>query len=89
MGTSTHATNGTIVPIKQIIQHENFSYYTIDYDFSLLELANDTIFDGTKQNISLPDHNQKVPDNTSSLVSGWGTTGVSSVFYFLFKISEV
>lgn len=76
MGSSTHATNGTLVKVKRIVQHEKFNYNTIDYDFSLLELANNTEFDRTKRNISLPHQDQNVPDNTSSLVSGWGTTGV-------------
>lgn len=83
MGSSTHATNGTLVKVKRIVQHENFDYYTIDYDFSLLELADNIEYDSNKQNISLPHQDQKVPDDTLSLVSGWGSTGVCDFFYSL------
>lgn len=73
-GTSTHAENGTLIDVARIVQHQNFSFYTIDYDFSLLELATNLTFDSTMRPIRLPKQDRQFPDDTPCIVSGWGNT---------------
>jgi len=74
VGSTTHAANGTIINISRIVQHANFSFYNIDYDFSLLELETDLTFDSTTKPIKLPRQGKEYPDNTPCLVAGWGNT---------------
>lgn len=73
-GSTTHAENGILINIARIVQHAQFSFNTIDFDFSLLELETNITFDSTMQPIKLPEQNQEYPDNTPSIVSGWGNT---------------
>lgn len=73
-GSTTHAVNGTLIDVARIVQHANFNFYTIDYDFSLIELASNLTFDSTIQPIRLPKQNQQYPDDTPSIVTGWGNT---------------
>lgn len=73
-GSTTHAGNGTLYDVVRIIQHPDFTFLTIDYDFSLLELATNITFDSTKQPIKLPRQNKQYADDTPALVTGWGNT---------------
>jgi len=74
VGSTTHAANGTLVNVARIVQHQNFSFYTIDWDFSLLELETDLTFDSTTQPIRLARQGKQYPDNTPCIVTGWGNT---------------
>lgn len=69
-GSTTHAGNGTLIDVVRIIQHADFSFNTIDYDFSLLELATNITFDSTMQPIKLPEQDQEYPDDTPTIVTG-------------------
>ncbi len=60
--------------MARIVQHPEFSFYTIDYDFSLLELESNLKFDNTIEPIQLPEQDQEYPDDTPSIVTGWGNT---------------
>lgn len=60
--------------MTRIVQHANFSFDTHDYDFSLLELATNMTFDNTMQPIRLPKQDKQFPDDTPSIVTGWGNT---------------
>ncbi|KAG4068393.1 hypothetical protein HA402_007913 [Bradysia odoriphaga] len=74
VGSTTYAANGTLINVARIIQHPDFNFYNIDYDFSLLELATSLTFDSTIQPIGLPEQDQEYPDDTPALVTGWGNT---------------
>lgn len=83
VGSTTHAANGTLIDVARIVQHQNFSFFTIDYDFSLLELAESISFDSTRKPIKLPRQGKQYPDDTPCLVTGWGNTQVN---YYIRKI---
>uniref|UniRef100_U5EZJ4 trypsin n=1 Tax=Corethrella appendiculata TaxID=1370023 RepID=U5EZJ4_9DIPT len=74
VGSSRHASGGQIVSLKRITQHPQFDYSTIDYDFSLLELAQPLQFDNNRQPLGLPEQDEPVADGTLCIVSGWGNT---------------
>ncbi|KAJ6648503.1 Trypsin-1, partial [Pseudolycoriella hygida] len=73
-GSTTHASNGTVTEVARIIQHPNFSFYTLNFDFALIELKTSLIFDSTMQPIELPEQDYDYPDDTPCIVSGWGNT---------------
>lgn len=70
VGSSFYASGGSIIKVKKVIIHEKNNY--LDYDFSLIELAQTLTFTDKIQPISLPDADIAVPDSTEALVSGWG-----------------
>nr|ABV60308.1 putative trypsin [Lutzomyia longipalpis] len=72
--TSFHGRGGVVVGVKRIIQHPKFDYSTIDYDFSILELAAPVEFNEKLQPIRLPEQDEDVEDGTPLLVTGWGNT---------------
>uniref|UniRef100_A0A1L8DQP6 trypsin n=1 Tax=Nyssomyia neivai TaxID=330878 RepID=A0A1L8DQP6_9DIPT len=72
--SSFHGRDGVVHKIKRIIQHPQFDYSTIDYDFSILELETPVTFNERLRPIGLPEQDEDVPDNTALLVSGWGNT---------------
>lgn len=73
-GSDLYASGGVVVQVKKIIEHDKFDFFTIDFDFSLLELEKSLEFSNTIQAIALPEHNEKVEDDTLCIVSGWGNT---------------
>lgn len=46
----------------------------MDYDYSLLELEESVEFNKKAKPIALPNSEEIVSDNTTCLVTGWGTT---------------
>lgn len=75
VGSSNHKIGGKLVNVSQIIQHENFNRFTIDFDYALLELLHPLPRDHTKiQTIKLPSQNEELNEGTKCLVSGWGLT---------------
>lgn len=77
-GSSKHASKGSLASVKRIVQNPLFNPSTIDYDYSLLELAQPLIFNETVNAIKLPRYFENVYDNTLCLVTGWGNTKNSS-----------
>lgn len=77
-GSSSHVKDGELLSVKRIVQNTKFNGNTIDFDFSLLELEEPIQFDATKQAIKLHNFDEVFPDNTTTLVSGWGNTQNSS-----------
>lgn len=55
-----------------------FNQYSIDFDFSLLELEESIEFNENVQPIKLVSRDQKVIDDTMCLVTGWGNTQSAS-----------
>uniref|UniRef100_A0A182QTY3 trypsin n=1 Tax=Anopheles farauti TaxID=69004 RepID=A0A182QTY3_9DIPT len=78
LGSSRHADGGTVVRVVRVVQHPNFDYSNIDYDYSLLELESELSFSDKVQPVSLPKQDEKVNDGTMTTVSGWGNTQSAS-----------
>lgn len=72
VGSSKFNSGGELVQVKTIVQHEEFDYYNIDYDYSLLELETPLTFDENVQAVSLPEDDEDIEDGSLCLVSGWG-----------------
>lgn len=69
--------------------HRLYDSYTTDWDYSLLELAEEISFGATTRPIALPEQNEHVEDETPALVTGWGNTQVRTMqcfSRFLFQI---
>lgn len=60
--------------VSRVFTHKQFNRKTIDYDFALLELESALEFDDSRKPVALSDSNERVPDGTSCLVTGWGNT---------------
>lgn len=74
VGSTRHASDGVVHTVKRIVQHQNFSYQTIDWDYSLLELDSDISLSQSAQPVNLPAQSERIADKTECLVTGWGTT---------------
>lgn len=75
--------------MKRIAQHEKFNYSTIDYDYSLIELAEPLVFNATVQPIKLPRPFEFIRDQSLCLVTGWGNTQNSNESRILLRGAEV
>lgn len=78
IGSSKYSSGGIVIKVKNIIQHEDFDFSNIDYDYSLLELSESIKFTNQTNKIALPEQDEVVDDNSLCLVSGWGNTQSSS-----------
>ncbi|XP_055599042.1 trypsin-1-like [Uranotaenia lowii] len=74
VGSSRHARGGVLMRIKRIIQHPEYDDSTIDYDYSLLELANNIALSKNAQPVALPEQDESYMDDTLCKISGWGLT---------------
>lgn len=75
MGTSNHKIGGFLVNVTQIIQHENFNRFTIDFDYALLELSHSLPSSHKKiKVVQLPNQNDELENGAKCSVSGWGDT---------------
>lgn len=72
VGSSKHASGGTIMKIKNYINHPKYNGARLDYDFSLLEFEKALEFNDKVQSITLPNENSKISDGTMCEISGWG-----------------
>lgn len=72
IGSSFHASNGTVVKIKRTIEHESYGQSRYDYDYALIELEEPLNFTDSIQAVALPNNDVKIADETVCLVSGWG-----------------
>lgn len=73
-GSSEAARGGELHKIVTIVQHKKFNYSNVDFDYSLLELAEPIAFDANKQPIKLPDLKDEFMDGDLCFVTGWGNT---------------
>lgn len=73
-GSSKHASGGSVISIKRIVQHSSYNRNTIDYDYSLLELKSAISLGSNAAVIPLPAQNETVQDGTLCEVTGWGNT---------------
>ncbi|KFB42848.1 trypsin [Anopheles sinensis] len=74
LGSSRHASGGTVVNVANVVQHPNYDSATTDFDFALLELEGELSFSEVVQPIALPEQDEPVEDGTLTTVSGWGNT---------------
>uniref|UniRef100_A0A1Y9J0J4 trypsin n=1 Tax=Anopheles quadriannulatus TaxID=34691 RepID=A0A1Y9J0J4_ANOQN len=74
LGSSEHATGGTLVGVLRTVEHPQYDGNTIDYDFSLMELETELTFSDLVQPVELPEHEEPVEPGTMATVSGWGNT---------------
>ncbi|XP_040171370.1 trypsin-4 [Anopheles arabiensis] len=74
LGSSRHASGGSVIHVARIVQHPDYDQETIDYDYSLLELESVLTFSNKVQPIALPEQDEAVEDGIMTIVSGWGST---------------
>ncbi|XP_033237038.1 trypsin-1 [Drosophila pseudoobscura] len=74
IGSTRTDSGGILVGIKRVHRHPKFDTYTIDYDFSVLELEEYDKKNVTQAFIGLPKQDADIADGTAVLVSGWGNT---------------
>uniref|UniRef100_A0A1B0FQA8 Peptidase S1 domain-containing protein n=1 Tax=Glossina morsitans morsitans TaxID=37546 RepID=A0A1B0FQA8_GLOMM len=78
LGSSHTSHDGLLLNVTELIQHENFNYSNVDYDYSLLKLSEEIEFDESRKPVKLPDSKYNFTDGTKCYVSGWGNTQNSS-----------
>jgi trypsin len=77
MHDQTNTTNTESIKVKRVIRHPQYDENTTDYDFALLELAQDSKYEPIALNtaeINIPDGG----DTVMATVAGWGATKESS-----------
>ena len=75
LGTDKLGLGGEVIRVKSIRVHPFYNHNTINYDFSLLLLANDVSLEsGVKEIIQLPFLNDPIDDGENVFVTGWGDT---------------
>lgn len=72
VGSSEHANGGKVIKLKRYVQQPKYNSAKIDFDFSLLELAESLTFNDQIQPVALPKAHLRIPDGTLCLISGWG-----------------
>nr|CAH7756162.1 unnamed protein product [Callosobruchus chinensis] len=72
-GSSFRNRGGQVIQVSRVYIHQNFSYATMDYDVSILELATDIQFSEAAAPVALIGRNLAYPQGTLAVISGWGT----------------
>lgn len=72
VGSSKHASGGTVIEIKNYVNHPKYNEATLDYDISVLELENEIGFNDKIRSIKLPNGDLNLYDGTMCQISGWG-----------------
>lgn len=73
-GSTRLFSGGVLNEINRFVQHTQFDPFTMDYDFSLLEMVNTVLYTAHIMPVLLPSSLDQFADNTTVFVSGWGTT---------------
>lgn len=71
-GSANEHEGGIVVRIRRFFQHLQYVRRTLDYDFTLAQLASSLTFSDQIKAIILPNERDRVEDDTQCLVSGWG-----------------
>lgn len=74
VGSTRHGEGGQLVHIVRSVQHPQWNHMTIDFDFALMELAEELKFGKSLQAVELPEQDEVVEDGTCLQISGWGDT---------------
>lgn len=70
--TNKNSKEGQTVKVAKYINHPNFDHSTMDYDISILELAEPLKFTTGVQKIRLPIEGEELEAGTTVTISGWG-----------------
>lgn len=73
VGSTNRTSGGYIKRVNKIIVHEQYWFGSADHDIAIIVLKYQLHFSKSVQPISLPLQNSSLADNTTVLVSGWGT----------------
>lgn len=73
-GSSDRTNGGVLLKVKSVIAHPAYDNENLNYDFSLLELAENIGFGRSIQSVSLPEADEISDDGSMCTVSGWGDT---------------
>ncbi|XP_058466489.1 trypsin 5G1-like [Malaya genurostris] len=73
-GSNYTATGGSLIVVKQVIKHPNYTRLDLDYDLSLLELKEAIPLDDQLYAAELPSQDEQIDDGLCVQVSGWGST---------------
>ncbi|XP_068083832.1 trypsin-7 [Anabrus simplex] len=73
-GTSSRGSGGTVHQAVEIVEHPNFDYWTLDYDFALIRVSTPFPVGSNVRKIELPSQGEAVAAGTSAVVTGWGAT---------------
>ncbi|XP_058835106.1 trypsin-1-like [Topomyia yanbarensis] len=74
VGSTDRTKGGLLLGLERVVQHPEYDSGTIDYDFSLLQLEQDLLFNENNQAIELPEQDEELSDGALCRVSGWGNT---------------
>ncbi|XP_063701065.1 trypsin-1-like [Culicoides brevitarsis] len=74
VGSSFHKSDGKVVKVVKIVSHPSYNKRTIDYDYALVELAEELEFNTSVQSVDLPAQNEELVAGANCVVSGWGNT---------------
>lgn len=80
VGSNLLDTGGDSYEVEKLISHPSFSLQKIANDIALVKVKDDIVFGPAVKPIELP--SEDTPGGQELVLSGWGTTSVSS---FLFK----
>lgn len=76
--SNTAGSDGTIIPIKSIIVHPNYDYYSIKFNVAILKLESDLDFNGfSKAAIRLAEF---TPKTGNGVLSGYGKVSGNSLY---------
>ncbi|XP_039269735.2 A disintegrin and metalloproteinase with thrombospondin motifs 9-like [Styela clava] len=67
-------TNAVVRTVKQKCCHENYNHRTWENDICLIKLSSPVQYSSNIKQITLPEENTRVPDDTTCTVLGWGLT---------------
>ncbi|KAF5286942.1 hypothetical protein FQR65_LT12401 [Abscondita terminalis] len=65
-------TGGFVVFVSKISQNPNFSFWTLDYDVSVLDLKSPLVLGGNVQVIALQNLDEEPAEGSAAVVTGWG-----------------
>lgn len=76
----TVLTEGTLIPVTQVIEHPAYNDWTLENDVVILKISQRLVFSDRIRPIPLPTPNFQVAPNRPTTLAGWGTLqwGVSS-----------
>jgi len=74
-GSSTHASGGQVIAAANVIIHESYSDWTLDFDIGMIKLEEELDINGVTIALAvLPPQGLEVEAGELAEVTGWGTT---------------
>ncbi|XP_065090533.1 trypsin 3A1-like [Ochlerotatus camptorhynchus] len=73
-GSTDRTKGGVVLKVKSVNPHPEYNTENINYDFSLLELAESIGFSRSIVAVDLPEVDESLDDGSMCTVSGWGDT---------------